>query len=535
MAKNKLDTQLYWFSDFLGMNQRQNWDVIPPNQSMLLRNVTMDKPGALTKRKGSDLLATTQAGDGVYGLIQYISNTKTGKVHAVRSTDLDKYNDSTDLWETIDSGQFTAQTKVQSVNFKNRVYHISTSDNLCYDAGGACTDVGAGGNEIRGNSIAIAQINYLYVGGVTYIGGIGAVNYQDRVYYSIFDSQNNVATHQLYDSGDTMATSTRWFTLNAPCRGLFRFGTAEGLLYAFTENECIRWNMRLENNATGLDVMFPIGLANPRAITECNGYMVWMSPDKRIWAWNGNYGKPQNIGWPIEDDTNEEAIINLISNAQVEHVCAGSIGNTVHFSIGDINYFGEAMTNCVIKGLFTQNMNYVYWTLDTYPVKPVIFANAFINNKRVLLFGADGVDDVYQMYEGKNDGTVAVDARIKTMFAGHGTPLNTHIAKFLWLKFRPQSSQSTYPKISYAKNGKFTYIPISDPDAGTPLTKYGKVDMYESDYATNTDKILPINFPGGVKYRTISLEIANAQLNEGFEISGIGIGYSIEPLDIRPE
>ena len=89
-----------------------------------MRNISLDKPGAYIKRKGSDLKATTQAGNGVYGLIEYKSNAGTGKVHSVRSTDLDAYTVGTDTWDAIDAAQFTASTKVQSVNYLNKVVRV---------------------------------------------------------------------------------------------------------------------------------------------------------------------------------------------------------------------------------------------------------------------------------------------------------------------------------------------------------------------------------------------------------------------------
>ena len=534
MAKNTNEPQLYWFSNFLGILQRQAWDQIPPNMLIMCKNIAMDKPGALKKRKGADLLSTTQAGNGVYGLIEYKNNAGTGKVRAIRSTDLDEYTVGTDTWAATDAAQFTASTKIQSTNFLNKVFHISTSDNLCYESGGACTDVVDGSSgKVRGNSIAVAQ-NTLFVGGITYLGA-GAVSYQDRVYYSRYDETNNTPTDDLFDSGDSYTDSTRWFTLNGPCKGLFPFGTSN-LIYAFTDKACYKFDIALENNRYGIQKVFDIGLANPRAITQTNGYMVWMDPTGRIWAYDGKYGAPMNLSWTIENDNAKESIVGLISTSQLDDVCAGTIGNTFHFSIGSITYFGETITNAVLKGLVSQNWKNVFWGVDAYPVKPAIFANAKISGEEVLLFGANGVDDVYRMYANQYvDGSTAIDAWFRTMFTDCDDLLMTKSADALWIKFRPQSADNTYLKARYAVNSNYSYTTLTDPDNGTPVVKYGKLDMYSSDYATNTDKILPINIPNGVKFRTMSLELGNAQANEGFEITGVGIKFSKEPLDIRPE
>ncbi len=43
----------FWLKDFQGMNQRQDMDKIGDNQSWLLRNVSLDKPGTWSKSIGT--------------------------------------------------------------------------------------------------------------------------------------------------------------------------------------------------------------------------------------------------------------------------------------------------------------------------------------------------------------------------------------------------------------------------------------------------------------------------------------------------
>lgn len=530
------EEKIYWLDDFIGVIQRQNSDRIPLNASPLLQNIALDKPGSWRKRGGSDLLSTTQAGNGVYGLIEYVPNSGSRILRAVRSQDLDTYDVGTDAYTQIDASQFTASTKVQSVNFLNRVYHISTADYLCYESGGTCTDVGTGGDEIKGNSIAVAQ-NTLFVGGVTYIGTTGVVNQQDRVYYSLFDSANNTPDDQLYDNEtgtDTMATSTRWFTIIQPVKGLFSFGTTN-LVYAFSEDYCYSFDMKLENNAVGPQKVFDIGLANPNAICQVNGWMIWMSPDCRLWAYGGA-GTPIPLSWDIEDDANGETILSSIDKTKINEIALGATGNTIYVSIGDVSFHGTTITNTVLTGLMTQNMGHILWSFLSFPVKPYMFTPATFNGVKTLVFGALGVDDVYRINSGTNDGNTAINAFARTRFVDHGSPLNTHEMTRILIKCRPQSSDSTYLRIGYAKDGNESYTYITDPDGGTPITDYGVVDMYASDYSTNKDMMLIVNVPGGIKYRTISIELANTQSGEGFEVSGIGIVYKTYPiLDITSQ
>lgn len=531
MAKqNSNEPTIYWIDDFVGMIQRQNTDKIPLNASPLLKNISLDKPGSWIKRKGSDLLASTQAGAGVYGLIEYVPYASTPKLRAIRTRDLDTYDTGTDLYTEIDNDQFTAATKVQSNNFLNRVYHVSTADYLCYESGGTCTDVGAGGNEIRGNSIAVAQ-NTLFVGGVTYIGTTGAVSQQDRVYYSFFNNSGNTPSHQLYDNetgSNTMATSTRWFTVLSPVKALFSFGNTN-LVYVFTSNECYSFDMGLENNAVGPKKVFDIGIASADAVCQINGWMIWMSPDCRLWAYNG-YSTPQPISWDLEDEANAQSVISTIDKTKIDEIALGALGNIFTVSIGDVSYHGTSVSNAVLVGLMTQNLSNILWSLWSFPVKPYKFTVATFSGTKSLVFGALGVDDVYRLNTGTNDGSTAVSSFARTRFIDHGTPLNTHEASQVLIKFRPQSADSTYLRVGYAIDGNEVYTYITDPDGGTSITEYGKIDMYESDYSTNQDKLMMVNMPGSVKYRSISIEVANVQAGESFEVSGIGIVYRTLPI-----
>ena len=60
---NKVNT--FWQTNLQGVMQRQDPDKIPDSYSPLHVNVSTDKPGTWITRKGTDLLATTQVGNGV--------------------------------------------------------------------------------------------------------------------------------------------------------------------------------------------------------------------------------------------------------------------------------------------------------------------------------------------------------------------------------------------------------------------------------------------------------------------------------------
>jgi hypothetical protein len=531
---NSNKEKMFWIDNFLGINQRQNWDAIPLNTSPLLQNISLDKIGSWSKRKGSDLLATTQAGTGVFGLHEYNPYNAPSKVRAIRSTDLDTYDFDTDTYTAIDPTNFTANTKIFSVDFLNKAYHISEADYLQYENGTTTTVVGTGGNEIKGRALAVAQ-NTLFVGNVTHIGGVGAVDQQDRVYYSFFNNETQTPDDQLYDNetgSNSMSTSTRWFTVLAPLRGLFPYGLSNSI-HAFTGSKCYSFDVAMENNSTGPKWVFDIGLSNQRGITTCNGWMVWMDATGRFWGWNGS-SAPNSLSFALEDDSKGEAIVSAIDKENIGDVCAGSLGNKFYFSIGNINYFGETINNALLVGFMMPDMSNVLWSLYSLPVRPTIFINATHDGERVLLFGTDDADDIYQLEVGTNDvgsTTTAVTGKAKTAFTDCNNPLYTKNGTEIWIKFRPQPVNNTYLKISYAVDGNFQYTSISDSDGGGE-TDGGVIDMYDAQYATKTDNIVRVKIPGGVRFRTISIQIENSQVSESFEVTGIGVMYTLQPLDI---
>jgi hypothetical protein len=506
----------YTINDLQGMIQRQDADKIAENQSPFLQNISLDKPGTWSKRKGSDLLATTQAGAGVYGLINYAKNDGTNTLRAVRTRDLDAYNEATDTWTAIDATQFTAATKISSVVFNDNVYHISPQDYLCYETGSTCTEVGAGEDRIKANQVMVAQ-NTLFV--------CGRVSYQDRVYFSVFDSDANQLSDQLWtDDEARLADSSQYFRLNKPHVGSMAFN---GLSYHFTKSSCYEWNLI----SYSLREVFNIGLAGQRAVTVCNGWLIWMAPDKRIFAWGGA-GQPMDLSWPLEDDENGEAFINAIDEDNLEFVAAGSIGNKFYFSVGNVTTFGETLTNAVLKGLVTQKMDNVLFSIDTYPVKPVIFANAVLANKEVLLFGADGVDDIYQMNTGINDGSTAITAKAKTAFIDFNKPFYEKSLNSIEIKYRPQATVNTNLKVRFAKDGNYTYTTLSDADGGT--TTYGSLDMYSANASTKLSDMKKLNFQPQTKGRSFSIEFSNNQTGEDFEVSSFAFDVgAMSPVDIN--
>ena len=511
--------------------QRQDMDKIPDNMSPFLLNISLDKPGTWRKRNGSDLLSTTVAGDGTFGLIDYATTTGTFIPHTYRGTTLYTYSSSGDSYSSIDAADVTGTSKkIQSVNYLGRIYWVSTADNLRYESGGTTTqvaDTAGSPGYIKGNTIAVAQ-RTLFVGGSPDLG-------RDRVYYTSFDLTNFISTHNFGpDSTDwEFASTTNFFSVETPVTAMISYGM-NGLVYVFTQYGLYSFNMAYEDKATGVNKELDIGCAGPRAVTVCNGVLVWMDPDGRIWGWRGE-GAASLLSYFIEDDSNGDAIINKISATWIPEVAAGSLGSKVYFSIGDVTLWGTAYNNCVLVGHLSPDASEVGWSVYTLPYQPTIFANAFFSNRRVLLYGNEANNDIYQLETGTNDGATAVNAIARTAFLGFSMTFSSKENQEVLVKYKPQNVQdNTYLKIAGAYDGEITYTAITDPDAGTPVTTYGIIDMYDSS-SVKLDSVKKVKSPQNKRFRTVSLELSNAQASEGMEISSIGFKPTSGELDITLE
>jgi len=519
------DKKTLWIKDLGGMMQRQDMDKIPDNMSPFLMNISLDKPGTWRKRKGSALLNSTAAGAGTLGMIDYAATDMTTKLHAYRGTTLYTYTPST--YTSIDATDITGTSKkVQSVNYLGRVYWISPEDNLRYESGSTTTQVldNAGSPiGIKGNTIAVAQ-RTLFVGGSPERG-------RDRVYYTTFDLTTFLGTHNFGPDAATwsFATTTNFFSVETPVTAMISYGM-NGLVYVFTKYSLYSFNMAYEDKATGVNKELDIGCAGPRAVTICNGILMWMDPEGRIWGWKGE-GSASLMSYHIEDDSNGDAIINKISATWIPEVAAGSLGSKVYFSIGDVTLWGVSYTNCVLVGQISPDASDIQWSIYSYPLKPTIFTNAFLSGRKVLLYGNESNLDIYQMETGTNDGSTAVTSFARTAFLDFSMTFSNKENVEILVKYKPQSVQdNTNLKISTAKNGTITYSAASDPDASDVTA--GVIDMYSAD-TVKLDDVKKILYPANNTFRTLSVELRNAQANEGMEISALGFKIEEKELNLQ--
>ncbi len=524
--------------DFQGLACRADIDKIPDNKFIFGRNITLSKTGTIAKRFGSTVLGTISSGSRIQGAIEFLQSSGTRNIIAVANGDIHSYNGAT--WSKIATSQFSSSSTINTAVFINgavapfdKMYFISQSDYLTsLNSAGTIAVVGTGGNEIKGQNICMAQ-NTLFVSNVTYIGGTGVVNYQDRCYYSF--TTGPTPTDQLYTNAsgqNTMATSLRYFTLHAPIVASFTFGVT-GLSYHFTEDKCYQFDLRTASALIGPQLVFNIGICGPRAICECNGWMIFMDKNGRQWCWGGS-GLPVPLTHDIEDDFYGDSFISSLDKSTLSTVSAGAIYNTFYFSVGNLTYQGEALTNVQLKGIMGQNIwripetNYSH---DDYPVQANIFIHAKLSGIDQILFGSQTTAAMYQMNTPTyNDDGTAITMELMTKFYSNNDFFLSKEITDMYVKYRPSVTVNNYLVVQYAINNNLSWTDISDPTNN--ITGNGVINMYDSNSSTLKEAIKVIKMPTIGTFETLGYKLSNNVLNGSCEISGFGSKITPKPLNI---
>jgi hypothetical protein len=522
---------------FYGMDRRLDPDKLGDGYSPLAVNVDLDRLGSVRKRKGTSLLGETGIPDSqVQSLVQYVNSTGATEYHMIRNGALYKYNEQLNTWDNLIGGQFSSLSQVQSVTFKNRVYHVSAKETLKWNVGdNVMNEVGTGTNAIMASCLAVGQ-RTLFIGNVT----VNNVRYPDRVYYSLFDTENIQEGDQFWNDEETgLADSTRYFRVEGGVvQAIVPFASSNSV-YIFSDSKCYYFNINeVETNPFGALVeVFPIGCAGPRAATVVDGVMYFMDKQGKIWAWSGSTSRPEELSYSIDDGSLGDSVISQINTSQenISKVCAFNFGKKIYFSVGDLALDKQVLANACIKFSASQNGLRANFSIDTFPDR---ILNACIfnlssglalvagNSANVLIMN-NGLNDIDQ-----NNTEVAVNMYYRTKEYHFGFPFQSKQIQGMLVKFKPQSAPGTYMEVSMATNGQTEYTPITSPN--TVIKTHGSIDMYSLAYETQRQRTAKIKLPVQDKALTYSFEFANRQLNQTMELQAFGFdSYTVNNPNIN--
>lgn len=519
----------FYEDEFYGMDRRLDYDKLPTGMSPLAVNVDLDRIGTVRKRKGTRLLGDAGIVDAtVQNIIEYTNQNGNKEIRMIRNGSMYKYNATTQLWDVTVSGVFSSLKPVASVNYNNRMYFISPDEYLSYSEGtNSLTTVGTDTDRIRGACLGVGQ-RTLFVGNVT----VNGVYYANRVYFSLFDIEENKSTDQLWNNDEgNLLDSKRYFEVEGGNVQAIVSFYARNLVYIFSDTKCYTFSISKVESAPGsaLVEVFDIGCAGPRAATVVDGVMYWIDKKGTIWAWSGNTLRPTEMSYPIDDENLGESLISLIDKSpeNLSLISAFGLGKKIYFSIGSISLDGVVLPNACIKITLSQNGLEGYYSVDTYPDRLYLGYPVSLDSQIVLLAGDSA--NILVLNSAQNDIGYNTNLQIeefpingiyRTQSYAFNAPFNVKEPSNLLVRFRPQPQPETYLNVSVAVNNAIEFKELSNVQLNK--VRHGKIDMYDVKFETLKHKIAELKLSNEYKFYTIAFEFNNNELNQSFEISAFG-------------
>ncbi len=442
-----MNPKLFWYQNLTGgMNQATNFALVENNESELLQNVTLDKAGVWATRKGTSLLGNvTAGGDEIWGLFTLDLANGTHTFFRVNNRDLEKF-DGTDTWAATDTDEWTANSKVNGVNFKDRLYlgcadgttplawvvAAGTLTDIVPTIGGSCLVVNksilaVGGNAIKPNIIfysdpytdtfysvtgtCAANADVAGANTITATASIFEPDMVGAVLYNSTDGAMNYITGWTSETVVTTDTATAtWdndtiyilqnnFTQDGKCTGVASF---QENFVSFDED-----NMYVWDPTSNYSRKIPgFGCVNDRTVQVVNGYLIWANRDG-VFLWSGS-GLPINIKGKITDPVDGFGLWDLINDSNWSMLCAGADDTKYYLSVGTLSTVAGAPATAMANSEFVFDTSSNTWTPNSRDSIPYVYAS-YINSSgaKDLYYGEKDASAVYKMNTGTTDATDA--------------------------------------------------------------------------------------------------------------------------------
>jgi len=515
--KIKIEPKVFWYQNLSGgMNQTTDSRLLENNESPLLKNISLDKLGNWSHRKGTDLLGNVTAGSNrVWGLGAYNKSDGTHTFFRVCNRDLEKLTEGTATWASVDDDEWTADKKVNMVNFLDRLY-LGCEDGttpLAYTTGTTITDVtptiggyimavnkdilAVGGGNIKPNIIWCTQpftdTFYDATGTCAANADVAGANTVTTT-ASIFEAYHEGAAY-LYNSTDgvirlitgftsgtvvtTDGSTSAWnndtvyvlidyFVQDGACKGIVSF---QERFISFDEDNMYQWDPA----STWSQKMPGFGCVNERTIKEVGGNLIWVDREA-IYLYNGS-GRPIDISKKIKDPVDGYGLFDLISSSNWDQLAAGAYDGKYYLSVGDLSTVSGAPASAITNAEFVFDINKGSWILNSRDDEPVVYA-PFINSTgaKNLYYGEKSAMAVYKMNTGTTDddsaGTAsAISVEARTPEYSFDDPTIEYRVSAFYVKYKSGGDVT----VTYSKNGG----------------SYSALDTLSSSSTVTVEKILP--------------------------------------------
>lgn len=390
-----------------GMNTKTSPLIIKDNECELALNYTLDKFGALVKRRGYTQFSNQPVVAPILGLFEFLQNvTIAGSGTKVQIMCLDNPSSGDKEWYTSSNGtNWTLRKSISSIAAGNKsrfavfvggVIHLDGSSSSCMSSTNGTT----------WNVTTAPAPDAVTTGAVMYI----PVVFQDRVYAlgsnstvsgGIFSSApffNKVFFSSLPAIND--ANAITWaaednFDLNPDDNDAITGGENNGnRLLIFKRNAMYRWTF----GQVEADKIIGVGTSAMESVrTNFDIGVTFFANPKGVFAYSG--GRPKLISRKIQQ------YIDAVPSTSWQDVCAEVDDDHYYLSVGDITVFGKTITNAVL----VYHISLDAWTIFSLADRPTVFARMIAQSGSTssIYFGTT-TGKVFKFLDGNDDGGVTI-------------------------------------------------------------------------------------------------------------------------------
>ena len=497
-----------------GQNDSDDFGQLRDNESRVLRNAYISKPGVAKKRSGLSLTGNDTGSKRITGLDSWKETDGTKWLFSTSDTDLRYLNSAT--WDTLDEG-FTTGLDTQFIVANNKMYILNGTENIHSFDGTAVglnsglTDLGAA---IPKAKYGVWWKNYMFICGDSDLGG---TKYPSRVWFS-----------NLGDA-DTWTTGTDYFDVGLnDGQSIKGIGILDKYLVIFKENSIyilvgdgpVEWVLSGTVNNTTL-VANGVGCASHRSIVQVSNDLWFMDQYGNIRSLRKN----EEGGNPLYGivSGNIQGTIDGLNEGALDKVTATLFNNRVYFAAptGSSTYNDVVMV-ADLRITLDKPLNPHPWVTYT-GWTPSVMTVYTASNTPELYIGEGSADSlVYKGETGTNDNSAVIDFDIQDRMIDLKEPDMKKTARFI---------------IVTAESGGDYDVEVSSSTDGQSFTKHGDVNLLAGTvWNSGTWDTTTWGFGEEIKEK-FAIQRASEQIQMRFRNNAADQAVSIKPytLALKPK
>ena len=479
-----------------GMETSTNPFLMSDAQFTYLKNVNHDEQGSLSKDGGySNFRSATTGVDSDDLVFDYMNWSGVHTPIKIAGGNIYKAEVGGSEWTQIQASATSSGKRVSAVNYLDRMYFTTESDNVQYYDGTDIKNISTdnGDADVRGKYLAV-------LGPQLYVGNITTVHDASTVVSS------GQGTHRFYnptfENYDTYATTSQRFTVNGEITGMVGY---QGVLLIFTQEAMWTYNPEVQASPK---VVAETGCIAHDTIKEIDGTLYWTGRDG-VYRFTGN-SMPVLISLPITNWA-VNSVWRLISGSNWTNMSAGVLDGKYYLWVGDLTSTLPGDSKVLKDVVVVYDTYRDSWSFyDNHPVRQWATVVDSNGNKRLIMANNSSGQTLIRDYSYTHSGS-AIESIIRTKYFDFENPEAEKALNDMFVSYRPEAETDKYLTVSVAINGSNDYETYLDNASSRRLPLTGETTK---EYQFERVSL------NGLRARTASYEFKNN--DEGVNVTLLG-------------